>query len=360
MFFRLSRELQALQQTMNKYIVCVFGWVKWPWSIGLVLEYMPCGNLTRFLDDDDCRSSLLLFLRIFYELASALAFIHNLPESLPLVHRDLKPENVLLTSDLHCKLSDFGSSQVAALTGSSTSDYPKSKKLDTTLAYAAPEKLKSLNITPKKEQDTYGFGMILYVILSGSRPYQHPNHEIAFIESIIRGERPDEEAINKLRNTLNETNQRILDVLQSMMRKCWAQNPLDRSKMVQVRDQLQSVLEQQRPENILVEVTQMLQSMSLTIPKKDEQQYLPLHKFVTKDQRFIQGWWLSTALWFYCWFKRVKVSLLEVTVDTWCWWRIPVTQISFWLKWLILWDVRQLYTVLTGVCWRRKGKYGWK
>jgi len=290
LFFRLKRELQALQQVMNKHIVCVFGLVKWPGSIGLVLEYMPGGNLTRFIDDDDCRSSLVLFLRIFYEMASALAFIHNLPGSLPLVHGDLKPENVLLTSDLHCKLSDFGSSQVAAITVSSTSDYPKPKKLDTTLAYAAPEKLRSLNIKPKKEQDTYSFGMVLYVILSGSRPFKHPSHETSFTESIIRGERPDEEAINELRATLDETNQRILDVLQCMMRKCWAQNPLDRPQMIPIRDELQSVLEHQSPEDISAEVTQILRSMSLRMPKKEEQQYLPLHKFVTKDQRFIQGW----------------------------------------------------------------------
>jgi len=65
LFFRLNRELQALQQTMNKHIVCVYGWVKWSGLMGLVLEYMPGGNISRFLDDDDCRSSLLLFLRIF-------------------------------------------------------------------------------------------------------------------------------------------------------------------------------------------------------------------------------------------------------------------------------------------------------
>jgi len=289
LFFRLNRELQALQQTMSKHIVCVYGWVKWPGSIGLVLEYMPGGNLSRFLDDDECRSSLLLLLRIFSELASALAFIHNLPESLPLVHGDLKPENALLTSDLHCKLSDFGSSQVATFTSSSTSDYPKPKKLDTTLAYAAPEKLRSLNTKPKTEHDAYSFGMILYVILSGSRPYQHPSHTSSFTESIIRGERPDEEAINELRGTSDETNQRILNILQPMMKKCWAQNPSDRSKMIQVRHELNSLLEQQSPEDILVEVTQMLRSMSLMIPKKEEQQFLPLHKFVTNDQRFIQG-----------------------------------------------------------------------
>ena len=289
LFFRLTRELQALEQTTNEHIVCIYGSVQWPGSIGLVLEYMPGGNLTRFIDGDDSRSSLLLFLRIFSELASALAFIHNPPESLPLVHGDVKPENVLLTSDLHCKLSDFGSSQVAALTSCSTSDYPKSKKLDTTLAYAAPEKLKSLNIKPKTEHDTYSFGMILYVILSGSRPYQHPSHEVAFIYSVIRGERPDEEAIDDLRVTLDETKQRILDFLHVMMRMCWAQNPSDRPEMILVRDELQSVLEQQSSEDILSEVTQMLRSMSLNFPKKEEQKYLPLHKFVTKDQRFIQG-----------------------------------------------------------------------
>jgi len=104
---------------------------------------------------------------------------------------------VLLTSDFHCKLSDFGSYQVAAITACSTSEYTKPKNLDTTLAYAAPEKLKSQNIKPKKEQDTYSFGMVLYMILSGSRPYQQPSRESSFTESIIRGERPDEEAINE-------------------------------------------------------------------------------------------------------------------------------------------------------------------
>jgi len=178
---------------------------------------------------------------------------------------------------------------VAAFTTSSTLDYLKPNKLDTTLAYAAPERLRSFITKPKVEQDAYSFGMILYVILSGSRPYKHSCYESAFIESIVRGERPDEKAINELRATLNETNQRILDVLQAMMRKCWAQNPSVRSKMVQVRDELLSLLEQQRPEDVLAEITQMMQSMSLSTPKKEEQQYLPLDKFLTKEERFIRG-----------------------------------------------------------------------
>ena len=280
-----------LQQVMNKYIVCVYGWTEWHGSMALVLEYMPGGNLTRLLDDEDCNRSLMLpFLRIFFELASGLAFIHNLPTLKRVVHGDLKPENALLTSDLHCKLSDFGSAQIMPFTGcTSTSEIPKSKMVDTTLGYAPPEKLKSLKTKPKKEQDTYSFGMILYVMLSGSPPYDNPGHEKAFIESIIRGERPEETTIHELRASLNESRQQILDVLQSMMSKCWVQNPSDRPTTIQVRDELQTVLDQHREEDVLAEVAEMVKSISLSIPKKEDQQFQPIHDFVIKDRRFIQG-----------------------------------------------------------------------
>jgi len=259
--------------------------------MALVLEYMPGGSLARLVDEEDCnRSFILLFLRIFYELSSGLAFIHNLHTLQRVVHGDLKPENALLTSDLHCKLSDFGSAQIMRFTGcTSTSEIPKSTKVDTTLGYAPPEKLKSLQTKPKKEQDTYSFGMILYVMLSGSLPYDNPGYEKAFIESIKGGERPDETSIHELRATFNEDKQQILDVLQSMMRRCWVQNPSERPTMIQVRNELQTVLQQHREEDVLAEVTKMVTCMSLTIPKKEDQQFQPIHDFVTKDQRFVQG-----------------------------------------------------------------------
>ena len=131
--------------------------------------------------------------------------------------------------------------------------------------------------------------MILYVMLSGSPPYDNLGHEKAFIESIIRGERPEETTIHKLRARLNESRQQILDVLQSMMSKCWVQNPSDRPTMIQVRDELQTVLDQHREEDVLAEVAEMVKSISLSVPKKEDQQFQPIHDFVIKDQRFIQG-----------------------------------------------------------------------
>ena len=288
-FFRVQNEYKVLKQAMNHYIVPVHGWVKWPKSVGLVMEYMPGGNLAQFLGNNLRKPFVRFFLRIFCELSAALAFIHDLSTHGRVVHGDLKPENVLLTSELHCKLSDFGSAQMVASTGFTTSESPDPKKLDMTLSYAPPEKLKSLNIKPKKEHDTYSFGMMLYAILSGSPPFQHPSYESAFRESIIGGERPEEESIDELRATLPEHQQQILDALRSIMRKCWAQDPSVRPTMLEVRDELKSLFEQQSEEAIAGEVSEILKIVQVNIPNKDAHHFRPLHEFSPKTGRFDQG-----------------------------------------------------------------------
>jgi len=255
------------------------------------MEYMPCGSLAQFLDDDSLRPFMLIYLRIFYELASALAFIHNLPAPCRVVHGDLKPENVLLTSELHCKLSDFGSSQMVALTGLTTSQSAITNKLDMTLAYAPPEKLESLNIKPRKEQDTYSFGMILYTILSGSPPYRHSSFESTFKELIMDGKRPDQASIDELRATLSEPQQQILDVLRSKMRKCWAQVSSDRPSMLDVQNDLQTFLAQKSEDEIAKEAEKIFNCSHIkpNLPNKDQEPLQPLQDFSPKDGRFVQG-----------------------------------------------------------------------
>ena len=49
------------------------------------------------------------------------------------MHRDIKPENLLLDKDGHCKLADFGLSEVGMFTGSKTSGMCGTKQ------YIAPE-----------------------------------------------------------------------------------------------------------------------------------------------------------------------------------------------------------------------------
>ena len=94
------------------------------------------------------------------------------------VHRDIDPSNIMLTSDEHIKLIDFGiAKQVSKLT---TND----RGLTTTgvfmgkAEYAAPElalgDLKHQNQTT----DIYAIGILLFQCIVGHVPFEGPSHEV--------------------------------------------------------------------------------------------------------------------------------------------------------------------------------------
>lgn len=99
----------------------------------------------------------------FRNLANALAYLH----SQGIVHRDLKPENILLsdTSEFpSMKIADFGLSQLIA---------PNERLLKVcgTWAYAAPEMSDPSRPGYDCRFDVFSFGVILYVVLSGTHPF---------------------------------------------------------------------------------------------------------------------------------------------------------------------------------------------
>jgi hypothetical protein len=111
-----------------------------------------------------------LAARQISEVLSALDYLH----SFGVLHRDLKPENLLLESeedDARVKVADFGASKLVISTGAKT---PCGS-----LGYAAPEQLRGLKFaqdvsfvpTYDKEVDLWSVGVITYILLSGSMPF---------------------------------------------------------------------------------------------------------------------------------------------------------------------------------------------
>jgi hypothetical protein len=79
-------------------------------DIALVTEFLAGGDLREYLEKTVKTPGWSpRMLHIAIEIAQAVAYLHSLTPVV--IHRDLKSRNVLLDSDMHAKLSDFGVSR---------------------------------------------------------------------------------------------------------------------------------------------------------------------------------------------------------------------------------------------------------
>ncbi|MGE0440341.1 MAG: tetratricopeptide repeat protein [Gemmatimonadales bacterium] len=102
-------------------------------------------------------------LGLFLSVCEAVRFAHaNL-----VVHRDLKPSNILVTPGGEVRLLDFG---IAKLLDSDSTVTATGDLLLLTPEHAAPEQFLGGSITTAT--DVYALGVLLYELLSGTRPYQ--------------------------------------------------------------------------------------------------------------------------------------------------------------------------------------------
>lgn len=105
-------------------------------------------------------------LKLFRTVCSAVQYAHrNL-----VVHRDLKPGNILVTEDGIPKLLDFG---IAKILNPQQEQTEEDRTLTVmrvmTPDFASPEQVRGDPITTSS--DVYSLGVILYVLLTGRRPY---------------------------------------------------------------------------------------------------------------------------------------------------------------------------------------------
>ncbi|RAW42338.1 hypothetical protein PC110_g1519 [Phytophthora cactorum] len=103
-------------------------------------------------------------IRIAYEIAQALTYLHSL--SPIVIHRDLKSKNVLLTEDLDAKVTDFGASrerQEQTMTAGVG-----------TMLWMAPEVMMAEHYDEKA--DIFSFGVLLSELDLQSLPYAHARY----------------------------------------------------------------------------------------------------------------------------------------------------------------------------------------
>ncbi|MED6147369.1 hypothetical protein PIB30_043427 [Stylosanthes scabra] len=106
-------EVKMLSQIRHRNIVKLHGFCLHNRCMFLVYEYMERGSLFYALSIDDEAKELTWSKRvnIISGTANALAYMHH-DCSPPIVHRDVTSSNILLNSELHAVVSDFGTARL--------------------------------------------------------------------------------------------------------------------------------------------------------------------------------------------------------------------------------------------------------
>lgn len=128
------------------------------------MEYVKGSRLDQFVDQQAL--GLNERLTLFRKLCAAVAYAHqNL-----VIHRDIKPANIRVTPSGEPKLLDFGIARLLDEMAADPAEQTVTMERMLTPDYASPEQVRGERITTAT--DVYSLGIVLYELLTGTKPYR--------------------------------------------------------------------------------------------------------------------------------------------------------------------------------------------
>lgn len=177
---RFESEAQVVARLEHPHVVPLYDYWREPDSAFLVMRYLRGGSLRDRLDEHGALRPESIS-KILEQVASALTFAHRNG----VIHRDIKADNILLDEEGNAYLGDFGIAKELGTEANLTKD-----NIIGTPAYLPPEQIRGDDPTP--QSDVYTFGIMLYEILTGRRPfadltpatllYKHLNEPLPMID----------------------------------------------------------------------------------------------------------------------------------------------------------------------------------
>ncbi|XP_029415202.1 tyrosine-protein kinase JAK3 isoform X2 [Nannospalax galili] len=230
-----QREIQILKALHNDFIVKYRGVSYGPGrqSLRLVMEYLPSGCLRDFLQRHRARLHAGRLLLFAWQICKGMEYLG----ACRCVHRDLAARNILVESEAHVKIADFGLAKLLPL---GKDYYVVREPGQSPIFWYAPESLAD-NVF-SRQSDVWSFGVLLYELFTYSDKNCSPSVEF------LRMMGPEREgaALCRLLELLAEGRRLPAPPacpaeVHELMKLCWAPSPEDRPAFSALGPQLDTL-----------------------------------------------------------------------------------------------------------------------
>uniref|UniRef100_A0AAQ4P8G4 non-specific serine/threonine protein kinase n=1 Tax=Gasterosteus aculeatus aculeatus TaxID=481459 RepID=A0AAQ4P8G4_GASAC len=174
-----KNEMQVLRKTRHVNILLFMGYMTKP-NFAIITQWCEGSSLYRHLHVTETKFDTMRRIDVARQTAQGMDYLH----AKNIIHRDLKSNNIFLHEGWTVKIGDFGLATVKSRwSGSQQVEQPSGSIL-----WMAPEVIRMQDSNPYTFQsDVYGYGVVLFELMSGTLPYCNINNRDQIIFMVGRG-----------------------------------------------------------------------------------------------------------------------------------------------------------------------------
>ncbi|XP_024273695.1 serine/threonine-protein kinase A-Raf [Oncorhynchus nerka] len=174
-----KNEMQVLRKTRHVNILLFMGFMTKP-NFAIITQWCEGSSLYRHLHVSETKFETMRRIDVARQTAQGMDYLH----AKNIIHRDLKSNNIFLHEGWTVKIGDFGLATVKSRwSGSEQVEQPSGSIL-----WMAPEVIRMQDANPYTFQsDVYGYGVVLFELMSGTLPYSQINNRDQILFMVGRG-----------------------------------------------------------------------------------------------------------------------------------------------------------------------------
>ncbi|KAF6721083.1 Serine/threonine-protein kinase A-Raf [Oryzias melastigma] len=194
-----KNEMQVLRKTRHVNILLFMGYMTKP-NFAIITQWCEGSSLYRHLHVSETKFDTMRRIDVARQTAQGMDYLH----AKNIIHRDLKSNNIFLHEGWTVKIGDFGLATVKSRwSGSQQVEQPSGSIL-----WMAPEVIRMQDNPYTFQSDVYGYGVVLFELMSGTLPYANINNRDQIIFMVGRGYlSPD---LSKLYSTSPKSMKRLI------------------------------------------------------------------------------------------------------------------------------------------------------